>query len=113
MVGIAKKIRRRQDRPRRDLLGNILRRDVAQLQVVALQGDQLRALLEQSPVVEGLHFEIAPDLLREHLDHARANVFVGEYRGEAQRGLRLRSGRQRVRGGKSGTRLERRTTVDL
>ena len=113
MIGVAKKIRRGQDRPCRDLLGDILRRDVAHLQVVALQGDQLRALLEQSPVVEGLHLEIALDLLREHLDHARANVPVGEHCGEAEGRLGLRPGRQGVRGGKGRARLERRTTVDL
>ena len=113
MVGVAEQVRRSQDRPCRDLLGNILRRDIAHLQVVALQGDQLRALLEQGPVVEGLHFEIALDLFREHLDHPRADVLVGEHRCEADGGLGLRSGRQHVGSSKSGACLERRTTIDL
>ena len=71
MVGVAEQVGRGQDRPRRDLLGDVLRRDVAHLEVVALQGDQLRALLEQRAVVERLDVEVAVDVLREHLDHVR------------------------------------------
>jgi hypothetical protein len=47
MGGIAEEIGRGQHRPFRDLVGNILRRDVAHLQIAALQRDKLRALLEQ------------------------------------------------------------------
>ena len=86
VVGVAEQVGRGQDRPGGHLLGDVLRRDVAHLEVVALQGDQLGALLEQRAVVERLELEVGLDVLGEHLDHVGADVLVGEHRGEAERG---------------------------
>ena len=113
MVGVAEGVGGRQDRPCHQLLGDVLRRDVAHLEVVALQRDELGALLEQRAAVERLDLEVALDVLGEHPDHVGADVLVREHRGEAQRGLVLRPGGHDLRRGQRGAGLEQRTTVDL
>ncbi len=113
VVRVAEQVGRRQDRPGRNLLRDVLRRDVAHLEVVALQRDELGALLEQVAAVERLERVVRFDILREHLDHVRADVLVREHCREAQRRLGLRPGGNDLRSRQRDTRLECGTSVDL
>jgi hypothetical protein len=49
VVGVAEQVGRGQDRPGGDLVGDVLGRDVAHLEIAALQGDELGALLNSVP----------------------------------------------------------------
>ena len=113
---VAEQVGRGQDRPGRDLLGDVLRGDVAHLQVVPLQGDELGALLEERRVEEEVDLEVVLHPLGKGLHHGRADVLVREHRGEPQRGLGLRHRRETEghggRGGEGGACLERGTSVD-
>ena len=100
MRRVAEEIAGRQDRPGRDLLGNVLRRDIAHLQVTALQRHELRALLEQVAAVIALEGEVVPDGVVEHLHHLGADVLLREDGGEAQLWLVLRERRNGTREGK-------------
>jgi hypothetical protein len=86
VVGVAEQVGRCQHRPGRHLLGDVLRRDVAHLQVVALQRHQLGALAEQRGVQVHLDLEIGGHVLGEHVHHLGADVLVGEHGSKAQRG---------------------------
>ena len=97
MIRVAEQISRSQDRPLGHLVCDVLRRDVAHLQVAALERDELGALLEQVAAVVAFECELTGDVLREHLHHVRADVLFGEHRGEAKLRLLLRDGRQRDR----------------
>ena len=85
VVGIAEQIRRRQYGPRRQLLGDVLRRNVADLEIVALHGDELGSLFEQRAAQVQLELEVPLDVLGKHAHHVRADVLVGKHRGEPQR----------------------------
>lgn len=61
VIHIAEQIGRGQDRPCRDLVGDVLRGDVAHLQIAALQGDQFRTLAEQCAAVVHLEAVIFRD----------------------------------------------------
>ncbi len=74
MIGVAEQVGRGQDRPGRDLLGDILGRDIAHFQVAALHGDQLGALLEQRAAVIAVERELVADAIGEVLHHLGANV---------------------------------------
>src|SRR3546814_15499189 len=65
-------------------------RDVAHLEVAALEGDELGALLEEGAAVVALEGEVAFDGVGEHLHHLGADVLLGEDGREAQRRLVLR-----------------------
>ena len=58
VVGVAEDVGRGQDRELRHLVGDVLRRDVAHLEVAALQRDELGALLEEVAAVVGLEHEV-------------------------------------------------------
>ena len=83
MRGVAEKIAGSDDRPGRDLLGDVLRRDVAHLEIAALQGDELGALLEEIAAVVALEDEVVLDGVGEHFHHLGADVLLGEDRREA------------------------------
>ena len=92
VVGVAEQIGRGEDGPRRDLVGDVLRRDVAHLEVVALHGDELGALLEQRAAVIGLELEaLRLHVLAEPLHHFGPDVLLREDSGEPQVCGRLRS----------------------
>jgi len=88
--GVAEGVGRGQHRPCGKLLADVLRPDVAQLEVVALQRHQLRALLEQRAAEEGLDLVVGLDVLGDHPGHVGADVLVREHGGKAQRRLVLR-----------------------
>src|SRR4051812_4457386 len=54
MIGITEEIGGRDDGPSRDLVGDILRRDIAHLEIAALHRDELGPLLEQGAAIIGL-----------------------------------------------------------
>jgi len=54
VVGVAEEIRRGQDRPRRDLLGNILRRDIAKLRLSRCRATSSVPCLKERRVEERL-----------------------------------------------------------
>ena len=84
VVGVAEDVGRGQDRELGHLVGDVLRRDVAHLEVAALERDELGALLEQVAAVVGLEGEALAERLGELLRHLRPDVLVREHRGEAQ-----------------------------
>ncbi len=92
MVGIAEEIGGGEDGPFGDLIGDVLRRDVAHLQIAALEGDELGALLEQRAAIIGLQLEVAGDRLAEHLHHLGADVLLGKDGREAEDRLVLSRG---------------------
>ena len=57
VVGVAEEVGRGNDRPGRDLVRDVLGRDVAHLEIAALHGDEFGALLEQRAAVVGLQRE--------------------------------------------------------
>src|SRR5690348_10202146 len=74
-------------------------RDVAHLEVTALQGHEFGALLEQGAAIIGLEREVAGDRLAELLHHFGANILIGKHGREAKHRLILRESRQRSGGG--------------
>ena len=78
VVGVAEQVGGGDDRELGHLVGDVLRRDVAQLEVAALQRHELGALLEQVAAVVGLDGEVLADRLGELLGHLRPDVLVGE-----------------------------------
>ncbi|MCY1558655.1 hypothetical protein D9M68_956090 [compost metagenome] len=90
-----------------------MRRDVAHLQVVALQRHQLGALAEQRGVQEHLDLEIGLDVLGQHLHHVGADVLVREHGGKAQGGLGLRPGGHHRCGGERSAGLQHRAAVEM
>ena len=84
-----------QQRPGRDLLGDVGRREIAQVEIVALQRDQLGALLEQRVAPVRLEIEVVLDRGGEGLVGLGAKIGFGERAAEAQ--LRSCSARLRLR----------------
>ncbi len=76
MLGVAEQVGRGQDRPRGDLVGDVLRRDVAHLEIAALQRDEFGALAEQRSAVVQLELEVFRDRLGEPLHHLGADVLL-------------------------------------
>jgi hypothetical protein len=110
VVRVAEQVGGGEDRPGWDLLGDVLRRDVAHLEVAALHGDELGALLEQRAAEEVLDVEATTDLLAEHPERLGADVLVADHRSKAKFRLRLcedGGGREQCcrssTGGKNGT----------
>ena len=102
MRGVAEQVGGGEDRPGRDLLGDVLRGDVAHLEIAALQGDELGALLEQGAAVIALEDEVVLDRVGEHLHHLGADVLLREHGREAQLRLVLRERRARRRQRRAG-----------
>jgi hypothetical protein len=68
----------------RNLLGDICRREIAQVEIVALKRDQLGALLEERIAPVGLEFEIVLDRSGERLVGLGAQVGLGKGAAEAE-----------------------------
>ena len=83
MRSIAEKIGGSDDRPGGDLLGDVLRSDVAHLEIAALQCDKLGSLLEEIAAVVALEDEVVLDGVGEHFHHLGADVLFGEHRRKA------------------------------
>ena len=113
MVCIAEQIGRGQQCPGRNLLGDVLRSDVAHFEVVTLQCHQLGTLFEQRGVEVRLDLEVGRDGLGELLHHFSANVLVREHGGKTQGGLRLCPGRQHRRGGERSAQIEGGTAAEV
>jgi hypothetical protein len=84
MIVVAEQERRRQQRPGRNLLGDVCRREIAQVEVVALKRDQLGALLEERVAPVRLEIEIVLDRSGERLVGLGAQVGLGEGTAEAE-----------------------------
>ena len=97
VVGVAEQISRRHQRPSRNLLGDVRRREIAEIEIVALKRDELGALLEQRVAPIGLEVEIVVDRRGEGLVGLGAQVGFRERAAEAQLLLGLRAGRCRRR----------------
>jgi hypothetical protein len=95
VVRVAEHIGRGQDRELRHLVGDVLRRDVAHLEVAALQRHELGPLLEEVAPEIGLERKVRGDRLGELLRHLGPDVLVRKDGGEAQHRLVLRERRQR------------------
>ena len=79
VVGVPEEVGRGNDRPGRDLVRDVLGRDVAHLEIAALHRDEFGALLEQRAAVVGLQREADGfDVLPEALHHLRPDVLLGE-----------------------------------
>ena len=89
VVGVAEQIGGGQERPGRDLLGDVLRREIGHLDIAALHGDQLGALLEQRAVEKRLEIVAVLDGLAEGLERFGADVLLRGDGGEAELLLRL------------------------
>ncbi len=92
---ITEKIGGGQNGPFRDLIGYVLRCDIAHLQVAALEGNEFRSLLEEIAAVIRLQLEAAADFLTKHLRHLGTNVLLGKHCREFQGGLVLSQRRKR------------------
>ena len=84
MIGVTEQERRRQQRPGRNLLGDVCRREIAQVEVVALKRYQLGALLEERVAPIRLEFEIVLDRSGERLVGIGAQIGLGEGSAEAE-----------------------------
>src|SRR4030095_1804335 len=112
VVCVPEQVGRRQDRPRGNLLRDVLRRDVAELQVVPLERDELGPLLEQRAAKVRFHRVVGFDVLGEALHHVGADVLVREYGGEAQLWFVLRPSGDRLCSGQCNAGLEQGTTAN-
>ena len=106
MVVVAEQIGRGQQRPGRNLLGDVGRRQVAEFEVVALQGDELGALLEQRVAPVGLEIEVVLHRRGERLVALGAKICFGE--GDRQPQLRFRLTLRRSRQSSCRAALRRR-----
>jgi len=95
VVSVAEEIRRGQDRPGRDLVGDVLGRDVAHFQVATLDCHEFGALLEQGAAEIRLERIALAERRPEALHHFGANVLLREDSREAQLTLFLRHDRHR------------------
>jgi len=94
-------------------LENILRRDIAKLQVVALQGDSSVPCLKSDALKNGSTLK-SPAMSLASMRIMSARMSLSENTAsEADGGLGLRLCRQRAGSRKSGAHLERGTTIDL
>ena len=89
VVGIAEQVGRGQQRPGRDLFGDIRRREVAEIEIVALEGDELGTLLEQRVAPIRLEVEIVLDGRAEGLVGLGPRVGFGEGAAEPELGFAL------------------------
>ena len=92
VVGVAEQVGRCQQRPGRDLFGDIRRREVAEIEIVTLEGDELGALLEQRVAPIRLEVEIVLDGRAERLVGLGARVGFGEGAAEPELWLGLCAG---------------------
>ncbi|MBO0237178.1 hypothetical protein, partial [Vibrio parahaemolyticus] len=75
-----------------NLVGDVLRGDIAHLEIAALHGDELGALFEQGAAEVGLQGEAPPlNIGGNALHHLGADVLLREHGGEAKRGRGLRA----------------------
>ncbi len=79
MVGIAEQIGRSQKRPFGDLVGNVLRGNVAHFEVSALQGNEFGTLTEKRAAVIGLDSGNVTHSIGELAHHSGADVLIGKY----------------------------------
>src|SRR5690606_34032550 len=102
--GVAEEVTRRHDGPGRNLVGDVLRGDLAHLEISALEGDEFRALLEKISAVIAFKREVVGDRLGKLLHHVGADVLLGEHGRKAQFWLILSESRERSeRTGRGGT----------
>ena len=83
VLGVAEQECRGHQRPGRNLLGDVGRREIAEFKIVTLQRDQLGTLLEQRVAPVRLEIEVVFDRARELLVGLRAKVRFGEGAAEA------------------------------
>ncbi len=76
MRSVTEEVGGRENRPLGDLLGNVLGRDIAHLQVAALDGDEFGALLEEVAAVIGLQLEVSADSFGKFLGHLGADILL-------------------------------------
>jgi hypothetical protein len=91
VFGVAEQEGCGHQRPSRNLLGDVGRREIAEFKIVTLQRDQLGTLLEQRVAPVRLEIEVVFDRGRELLVGLRAKVRFGEGAAEAQLDLGLRA----------------------
>ena len=92
VFGIAEQIGRGQQRPCRNLLRNIRRREIAQIEVVTLERDQLRALFEKGVAPVRLKIEVVFDRRSEGFVGFGAQIGFRERAAEAKLLPGLREG---------------------
>jgi hypothetical protein len=90
VIRVTEQIGRSQNRPRRNLVRNVLRGDIAHFKIVALQGDEFGTLLEEIAAEIGLDGREVSDLRAQQAHHFGADILLGKHCRETQRRLVLR-----------------------